>query len=83
MIKLYIRQECPFCQKVIGKIKELNLVIGTDVELIDASEGTPGRGIVLEIGKKAQVPFMIDGGVNMYEMLGLSLIFFSSHQIKW
>ena len=67
MIKLYIRYECPFCQKVLKKLKELDLEEDEDFELIEAGQGTPGRGTVLEVGGRGQVPFMIDGDTHMYE----------------
>ena len=67
MIKLYIRFTCPFCQKVMAKVEELNLKEKEDYEYIDSEEGTPGRKVVLEEGGKPQVPFMIDGDTKMYE----------------
>lgn len=67
MIKLYVRFDCPYCQKVIDKIEELTLEKDKDYELIEAGNGTPGREIVLKIGGKGQVPFMMDNKVHMYE----------------
>ncbi len=67
MIELYVREGCPFCRRVINKINELKLKEGADYKLIDAAPGTAGRKVVLEKGGKAQVPFMIDGNLNMYE----------------
>jgi glutaredoxin 2 len=67
MIELYIRESCPFCQRVIGVVKELNLQEGEDYVLIDATQGTPGREKVLDVGGRGMVPFMIDGDANMYE----------------
>lgn len=67
MIQLYIRHNCPYCQKVLRKTEEMNLQEGVDYQLIDAAQGTPGREVVLKIGGKAMVPFLIDGDTNMYE----------------
>lgn len=67
MIQLYSRNSCPFCQKVLRVIAEMNLKEGVDYELIDASQGTPGREVVLKVGGKGMVPFLIDGDTNMYE----------------
>jgi len=67
MIELYVREGCPFCHRVINKINELKLKENIDYKLIDAAPGTPGREVVLKKGGKSQVPFMIDGNLNMYE----------------
>ena len=67
MIKLYIRESCPFCQKIMSFVKDLNLKDGEDYEFVDAEQGTPGREVVLKVGGQGQVPFMIDGDTNMYE----------------
>lgn len=67
MIQLYIRAGCPFCQKVEKAAAAIGLVEGTDFEFVDAAPGTPGRDVVLEVGGKAMVPFLIDGDTSMYE----------------
>jgi glutathione S-transferase len=67
MVELYIRYECPFCQRVLGKVEELGLKQGKDFKIIEAGAGTPGRDVILKIGGKGQVPFMMDGRVHMYE----------------
>lgn len=67
MIKIYVRFDCPYCIKVINRIEKLNLEKGKDYELIDAKEGTPGEDMVLQIGGKGQLPFLIDGKISMYE----------------
>ncbi|MFT5701416.1 MAG: glutathione S-transferase [Desulforhopalus sp.] len=67
MIQLYVRKGCPFCKKVETAAATLGLVAGSDFELIDAASGTPGRDVVLKVGGKGMVPFLIDGSTSMYE----------------
>jgi len=67
MIKIYVRDGCPYCNKVIKAAKDLSLEEGRDFEVVDAALGTPGREVVLKVGKKAMVPFLIDGEHSMYE----------------
>ncbi len=67
MIELYMRDGCPFCQKVVQAAGEFGLKEGEDFKVIDAAQGTPGREVVLSRGGKAMVPFMIDGDISMYE----------------
>jgi glutathione S-transferase len=67
MIQLYMRDGCPYCQKVLAATQELGMKDGKDFTLIDAAPGTLGRDVVLDVGGKAMVPFMIDGEVSMYE----------------
>lgn len=67
MIQLYVRAGCPFCTKVETAAAAMGLIAGSDFELIDAAVGTPGRKVVLEVGGKGMVPFLIDGDVSMYE----------------
>jgi len=67
MIELYMRDGCPFCQKVIESARELGLKEDGDFTVIDAAQGTPGREVVLARGGKPMVPFMIDGDISMYE----------------
>lgn len=67
MLQLYVRDGCPFCRKVLDAAKDLGLREGSDLQIIDAAPGTPGRETVLEVGGKAMVPFMIDGEQVLYE----------------
>lgn len=67
MIQLYIRNSCPFCKKVLTAAEKNGLKEGKDFTVIDASSGTPGREVVLQVGGKPMVPFLIDGDVSMYE----------------
>ena len=67
MIELYLRNDCPFCRKVVNAAREFELKEGEDFIIIDAAVGTPGRDVVLKTGGKAMVPFLIDGDVSMYE----------------
>lgn len=67
MIQLYLRDGCPFCRKVLTAAQQIGLEEGKDFEVIDAPPGTPGREVVLRVGGKAMVPFLVDGAVSMYE----------------
>ncbi len=67
MIQLYLRADCPFCTKVLRAADAINAVKGVDYEVVDAAQGTPGRQVVLDIGGKAMVPFLVDGEISMYE----------------
>ncbi|MEE4241299.1 MAG: glutathione S-transferase N-terminal domain-containing protein, partial [Desulfopila sp.] len=61
MIELYIREDCPFCRKVLQAADEMGLLQGKDYTVVDGSPDTPGRETVLRVGGKAMVPFLIDG----------------------
>lgn len=67
MIELYMSAGCPFCKKVLLATQELGLKEGEDFTNIDAAPGTPGRDVVLNVGGKAMVPFLVDGDTAMYE----------------
>ncbi|PIE72805.1 MAG: glutaredoxin [Deltaproteobacteria bacterium] len=66
-MELYVRKNCPYCEKVEAAAKNLGLIEGTDYVRIDAAPDTPGREVVLKVGGKAMVPFLIDGDLSMYE----------------
>lgn len=67
MIKLYVRKGCPYCKKVELAAEQLGWQQGKEYELVNAAPGTPGREIVLRVGGKAMVPFLIDDQTSMYE----------------
>ncbi len=67
MLTLYVIQDCLFCRRVMNKINELGLVGNKDYQKIDASYGSEARDFVISKGGASQVPFMIDGDVQMYE----------------
>ncbi len=67
MIQLYIREDCPFCQKVLVAALQIGLKEGEDYTVVDAAPGTLGRKVVLDVGGKAMVPFLRDGEFSMYE----------------
>ncbi len=56
---------CPFCKKVETAAATMGLVAGSDFELIDAASGTPGRDVVLKVGGKGMVPFLIGDGIKI------------------
>jgi glutathione S-transferase len=67
MVELYVRDGCPFCQKVLDVIAQMGLVENKRIRVVDAAPGTPGRRVVEKVGGKAMVPFLIDGDFAMYE----------------
>lgn len=71
MIELYIRDDCPFCLKVMKAAGEFGFKEGEYFTVIDAAQGTPGREVVLTRGGKAMVPFLIDGDTSMYESVDI------------
>ena len=58
---------CPYCMMVRRALDDMGLREDQDYELIEASRGTSGRKRVIELGGKSQVPFLVDGDVQMYE----------------
>ena len=71
MIELYIRPSCPYCVNVINAARKLGLTEGKEYKAIDAAAGTPGREVVLRLGGKPMVPFLVDGDTHMYESLDI------------
>ncbi|EKJ88725.1 glutathione S-transferase-like protein [Leptospira meyeri] len=67
MIRLYQYDTCPYCRRVIQTTESLGLIPGKDIEYVEASYGTPGRAEVVRLGGLSQVPFLVDGDVQMYE----------------
>jgi glutathione S-transferase len=67
MVQIYQFASCPYCQRVLRAADRLGLVEGRDYEKIEASRGTPGRAVVVRLGGMSQVPFLVDGDVQMYE----------------
>jgi glutaredoxin 2 len=58
---------CPFCIKV----RTVADALGIELNLIDAERGSAGREVVIELGGKSMVPFLVDTTANpevrMYE----------------
>jgi glutathione S-transferase len=67
MIQLYLSASCPFCKKVLLAASQFGLEEGKNFATIDAAPGTTGRDVVLSVGGKTMVPFLIDGDTSMYE----------------
>lgn len=63
MVKVYVRQGCPYCNKVKSFVQER----GYEVDFIDAPPGSKNRAQMVAIGKKEMVPFLVDGDISMYE----------------
>jgi glutathione S-transferase len=63
MIELYANTGCPYCQKVMAKMNELNLDFIFRAH--DFMDGEKSRSF--KLGGKTQVPFLVDKDVQMYE----------------
>jgi glutathione S-transferase len=61
MMTVYVKTGCPFCGKVLAKLKELDLPFN---EKNIADEGVVAE--LLERGGKRQVPFMEDDNMTPY-----------------
>ena len=67
---LYIKPTCPFCQKVLHALQQLNKTI----EIKDITNNDSLRDELIQIGGKKQVPCIIIDGQAKYE---------SSDIVKW
>lgn len=67
MIRLYMMEGCPYCLKVRQAVSKLKLVEGKDFQYVPAGRGDKGRLEVIQMGGMSQVPFMVDGKIQMYE----------------
>ena len=65
-MKLFIYEGCPYCLKVRAAMKKFGLKEEVDIELVDAHQ-EQNKKKLLELGGKAQVPFLVDDEVMMYE----------------
>lgn len=65
MLELYQIELCPYCKKVREKLTELNL----DFICRNVQTGSRKRSILLTLGGKNQVPFLVnlDKEIFMYE----------------
>ncbi len=65
MLTLYIKEGCPFCQRVLQMVDNLKI----DLETKDISEDETAREELLEKGGQQQVPFLVDTekDTTMYE----------------
>lgn len=65
MIELYQFEQCPYCKKVREKLTELNI----DYICRNVTKGSKKREILMTMGGKDQVPFLVDldKGILMYE----------------
>lgn len=65
MLELYQFEQCPYCKKVREKLTELNI----DFICRNMQKGTKKREILMTLGGKDQVPFLVDmdKGIFMYE----------------
>jgi len=71
MFRIYQYESCPYCYRVRKTIDSLGLKVGIDFEFVEASYGTPGRKEVIRLGGLSQVPFLVDGEIQMYESLDI------------
>ena len=65
MLELYQFEQCPYCKKVREKLTELDL----DYICRNVKKGEKKREILMTLGEKDQVPFLVDldKGIMMYE----------------
>lgn len=65
MLELYQKEECPFCHKVRVVLNDLEL----DFICRISKAGSAQREIMLKLGDKPQVPFLVDQdkGIMLYE----------------
>ena len=87
MLRLYDIENCPFCRLVREALTELDL----DAEICPCPKaGERFRPEVVELGGKAQFPFLVDAntGVEMYESLDIIAYLFETYgqrplPLKW
>ena len=65
-MKLFIYEGCPYCLKVRDAMEKFGLKEDSDIKLVDAHQ-EQNKKKLLELGGKAQVPFLVDNEVMMYE----------------
>jgi glutathione S-transferase len=65
MLELYQKEECPFCHKVRVALNDLEL----DFICRISKTGSAQREVMLKLGEKPQVPFLVDQekGIMLYE----------------
>jgi len=87
MLRLYDIENCPYCRLVREALTELDL----DAEICPCPKaGERFRPEVVELGGKAQFPFLVDAntGVEMYESLDIVAYLFETYgqrplPLKW
>lgn len=67
-LKLYIRERCPFCMKVLDYMNENNI---EDIEVVDISKDEMAEKELEEKGGKNQVPCLKIDDRYMYESLDI------------
>lgn len=67
-LKLYIREKCPFCMKVLDYMDENDL---EDIEVIDISKDEMSEKELEEKGAKNQVPCLKIDDRYMYESVDI------------
>ncbi len=67
-LDLYIKQTCPYCQRVLNAIDKSGR---TDVKLFDIIASEKDRQFLITNGDKQQVPCLFIDGKPMYESLDI------------
>ena len=62
-VVLYIKQTCPYCQKVLSVLERLH----KNIEIRDISQNDHFRDELIQIGGKKQVPCIVINGKARYE----------------
>jgi len=63
-LKLYYKEECPFCKKVIQYMKRKNI---SNVEMMDIKADPKNQEDLIRLGGKDQVPILLIDGEPLYE----------------
>ncbi|NLY77722.1 MAG: NrdH-redoxin [Tissierellia bacterium] len=63
-LKLYYKEECPFCKKVIQYMKRKNI---SNVEMMDIKADPKNQEDLIRLGGKDQVPMLLIDGEPLYE----------------
>jgi len=61
-MELYVLENCANCGRVKSAIEEMGV---SGVRFVDASQ-EENQAKLMELGGKAEVPFLVDGDTNMY-----------------
>lgn len=70
-LKLFYKEECPYCQIVLRYLKKYDI---DGVEMVDIKADSKNQEDVVKLGGKDQVPMLLIDGKPLYE---------SSDIVKW
>lgn len=67
-LKLYMKQTCPFCKRVMRFIEKTGR---SDVQFMDILEDEENLKTLVEVGGSQQVPCLFIDGKPMYESMDI------------